>query len=40
MTAAELGVRMSAPELMERMALDRVRGKEQAKADEKAGKGG
>lgn len=40
MTVAELDARMPVPELIERMALDRVRGEEQRKADEKAGKGG
>lgn len=39
MTAAELGVRMSARELTERRALDIVRGREQEKAQEAARKG-
>lgn len=36
MTAAELGLRMSARELMERQALDEVRAAERRKAEEKA----
>ena len=39
MTAAELGVRMSAAELMERMALDTVHAAEQDKANDDARKG-
>lgn len=39
MTAAELGVRMSARELTERQALDIVHGQEQQKADRAAQRG-
>lgn len=38
MTAAELGVRMSAAELAERRALDMVHAEEQTRAVERAGK--
>lgn len=39
MTAAELGVRMSAAELTERQALDRVHADEREEADRKDRKG-
>lgn len=38
MTAAELGQRMSAAELIERRALDEVRAAERRRAEEKAAK--
>lgn len=39
MTAAELGIRMSAAELHERMALDKVHAQEREKAERDAQRG-